>query len=199
MPGATQRGFVMSSLAPPIGYAVTAGAENWVAGVRFANRLLRQGVRLLVVRESGSLERGSFVVPRSPALDPWCPPDLDPKPILEIAADCGLPLRGLGADAELVARPLSLVRVGLYGGGGAPFNHAGILAACGFPAVFLSDADVRAGGLADVDVFVMPGGGERAMFGQLEPLGEAGCRAIAEWVRAGGMYVGCCAGSYDCI
>ena len=45
----------------------------------------------------------------------------------------------------------------------------------------------------------MPGGGERAMFGQIEPLGEAGCRAIADWVRAGGMYIGCCAGSYDCI
>jgi hypothetical protein len=45
----------------------------------------------------------------------------------------------------------------------------------------------------------MPGGGARAMHGQLEPLGEDGCRAIAEFVRHGGMYIGCCAGAYDCI
>ena len=45
-----------------------------------------------------------------------------------------------------------------HGGGGAPFNHAAILTACGFPIRFLSDAEVRAGRLAEVDVFVTEAG-----------------------------------------
>jgi hypothetical protein len=36
------------------------------------------------------------------------------------------------------------------------------------------------------------------MHGQIEPLGEEGCRAIAAWVRRGGIYIGSCAGSYAC-
>src|SRR3712207_8091190 len=41
---------------------------------------------------------------------------------------------------------------------------------------FLSDAEIRAGELDEVDVLVVPGGGFRAMHGQLEPLGEEGDR-----------------------
>src|SRR5690606_27907025 len=98
----------------------------------------------------------------------------------------------------VVAAPVAPVVVGLYGGGGAPFNQASLLAECGFMIRFISDAEVRAGQLDDLDVFVMPGGGFRAMHGQIEPLGEAGCRAIATFVERGGMYIGSCAGSYDC-
>ena len=43
----------------------------------------------------------------------------------------------------------------------------------------------------------MPGGGYRAMQGQLDPLGREGLRTIADYVRGGGLYVGCCAGSYS--
>jgi hypothetical protein len=43
----------------------------------------------------------------------------------------------------------------------------------------------------------MPGGGYRAMFGQIEPLGAEGARAIKDYVQSGGLYIGCCAGSYD--
>jgi hypothetical protein len=189
----------MPSFDPPTGYAVTTGPKKWVATTRFVNRLLRNGIRVLVVTESVSLEPGAFVVPNVPEMDPELLSVPAHTAIEEAARDAGVELRALGRDDAFIGRPLGLVRVGLYGGGGAPFNHAGILAAAGFPVVFLSDADVRAGALSSVDVFVMPGGGERAMFGQLDPLGEAGCRAIAEWVRAGGMYIGCCAGSYDCI
>ncbi len=88
-------------------------------------------------------------------------------------------------------------RIALYAAGGAPYNHAAVLAAAGHEIEFVYPADILAGALDAVDVFVMPGGGYRAMAGQLLPLGAEGCRRIADWVRAGGMYLGSCAGSYD--
>jgi hypothetical protein len=182
----------------PTGYLVTAN-DDWVAAYRFANRLLRSGARVLVAVESTTIERGSFIVPLSPTFDPWFDRELTAEDVHRAATDAGLELSPLAGTDRIVAAPLRLTRVGLYGGGGAPFNHAAILAECGFPVRFLTDAEVRAGQLAEVDVFVMPGGGFRAMRGQIEPLGDEGCRAIADFVRAGGMYIGCCAGSYDCI
>ena len=92
-----------------------------------------------------------------------------------------------------VTRP----RIALYGGGGAPYNHAAIFARAGYEIDFVFPADVRSGALAGFDVFVMPGGGYRAMMGQIQPLGRDGARALREYVHAGGMYVGCCAGSYS--
>ena len=142
---------------------------------------------------------GTIIVPLAPAYDPGLEQPVDVEEVRAAAAAAGVTLRPIEELARLIAAPLAAVRVGLYGGGGAPFNQAAILAACGFPVRFLSDAEVRAGELDTVDVFVMPGGGARAMHGQLEPLGEEGCRAIAEFVRHGGMYIGCCAGAYDCI
>jgi hypothetical protein len=182
----------------PVAYVI-ADNDDWVAAYRFANRLLRRGQRVLVAVESAPVERGAFVVPLTRSFDPWCDGGSTAEDVRDVANDAGVDLVPLNETDRVVAAPLRTTRVGLYGGGGAPFNHAAILAKCGFPVRFLSDAEVRAGRLAEVDVFVMPGGGFRAMHGQIEPLGEDGCRAIAGFVRAGGMYIGCCAGSYDCI
>ncbi len=88
-------------------------------------------------------------------------------------------------------------RIALYGGGGAPYHHAAVLARGGHELSFVYPVDVREGALAGFDAFVMPGGGYRAMQGQIDPLGAAGARAIADYVRGGGMYLGSCAGSYD--
>ena len=93
--------------------------------------------------------------------------------------------------------PERRARIALYGAGGAPFHHAAIFARAGHDVDFVFPADVRAGALDGFDAFVMPGGGYRAMFGQIEPLGADGARALREYVAAGGMYIGCCAGSYD--
>ncbi len=90
-----------------------------------------------------------------------------------------------------------MARVALYGGGGSPYNHAAILARAGHETAFVFAADILSGALDGFDAFVMPGGAYRAMAGQLEPLGVAGCRAIRQYVEAGGMYIGSCAGSYD--
>jgi len=88
-------------------------------------------------------------------------------------------------------------RIALYGAGGSPYHHAAILGRDGHDLRFVFPVDIQAGALESFDAFVMPGGGYRAMAGQLEPLGVAGCRAIREYVESGGMYIGSCAGSYD--
>ncbi len=88
-------------------------------------------------------------------------------------------------------------RIALYGAGGAPYNHAAVFARAGYEVDFVFPQDVLNGVLAGFDAFVMPGGGYRAMIGQIEPLGREGARALREYVEAGGMYIGCCAGSYD--
>jgi len=188
--------------APPA--FVIAPSADWAPTVRFANRLLRGGRRVLIVAgplpgaEAGP-PPGSCLIPLSPA---WGAEAGEPglaETLRAEAAAAGVELVPHDSSAAVLAAPLAPVRVGLYGGGGSPFNHAAVLAACGFPLRFLTDAEIRAGELATVDVLVVPGGGLRAMHGQLEPLGDDGCRAIAEFVRRGGMYVGCCAGAYDCI
>jgi len=176
-------------------------ADDWVSACFVANRLLRGGDRVLWITASPTDDgpaAGSFLVPLDPAFDPGLSEPVAAGMVLEVLSDANVNAVPFSGDS-VRASPIAPVRVGLYGGGGAPFNHAAIMAACGFPFRFLSDAEVRAGALAEVDVFVVPGGGSRAMHGQLEPLGEDGCRAIADFVRDGGMYIGCCAGTYDCI
>jgi glutamine amidotransferase-like uncharacterized protein len=88
-------------------------------------------------------------------------------------------------------------RIALYGAGGSPFHHAAVFARAGHDVEFVFPSDIRDGALDAFDVFVMPGGGYRAMFGQIEPLGTDGAATIKSFVQSGGMYIGCCAGSYD--
>lgn len=177
--------------------------ENWVGAIRCANHLLRAGQRVLQV--TGPLgdygetpPAGSFVLPLTNVADhgqEWNP---DVETMQRAAEDAGVTLHPWDGKTPFLAAPLRALIVALYGGGGAPFNQAAILAACGFTLRFLSDTEIRAGALDEVDVLIMPGGGFRAMHGQIEPLGEAGCQKVADWVRRGGSYIGSCAGSYSC-
>jgi hypothetical protein len=89
-----------------------------------------------------------------------------------------------------------MARIALYGGGGAPFHHAGVLAGAGHELGFVFPEEIRGGVLAGFDAFVVPGGGREAMVGQLDPLGPDGADAIDRFVQDGGMYVSSCAGSY---
>lgn len=179
--------------------------SDWVGAIRFANQLLRGGERVLQVTESlggeaspGGPMRGDFLIPLTPVVDAGLERAPDSDELLAEANAAGVRLRPWDGGPGVVAAPLRPLVVGLYGGGGAPFNQAAILAACGFALRFLSDAEIRAGNLDEIDVLVVPGGGFRAMHGQIEPLGEEGCRAIAHWVKRGGSYIGSCAGSYAC-
>ena len=90
-----------------------------------------------------------------------------------------------------------MARIAIYAAGGAPYNHAAILADSGHEVEFVFPVDILAGALDSFDAFVMPGGGYSSMKGQLDPLGADGCRTIREYVEEGGMYIGSCAGSYD--
>jgi hypothetical protein len=95
----------------------------------------------------------------------------------------------------LAGSPLAGRTIGVYGSGGAPWHHLALAAAHGAHVVPVRAEDVAAGRLAELDALVVPGGGAIAMAGLLAPLGEAGARAIAAWVREGGAYVASCAGS----
>ena len=55
----------------------------------------------------------------------------------------------------------------------------------------LEGDDLRSGALAGLDLLVMPGG---SGFDQYESMGEDGARAIRDYVRGGGKYLGTCAG-----
>lgn len=91
---------------------------------------------------------------------------------------------------------LASLRVRVYGSGGAPYHHLALAALFGADVGAISADAIRAGGLDDADVLVMPGGGVRAMSGLLEPLGAEGAASIRGFVETGGMYVGSCAGSF---
>ncbi len=186
----------------PAAFAIETEAK-WEPATRFANRLLRSQRRVLLVtggipEGNNTLAPGSFVIPVTPVFDPGLPAPVEVDTLRAEAEEAGVELVPLDGSSGLLATPLAPMHVGLYGGGGAPFNHAAVLAACGFSLRFVSDADILGGALNTVDALVVPGGGFRAMHGQIEPLGEDGTRAIAKFVRQGGMYVGSCAGAYDC-
>jgi hypothetical protein len=97
---------------------------------------------------------------------------------------------------EEINPTLRHLRVAVYGSGGAPYHHAGLVALWGGRPEALSAQQIREGALQGVDAIVFPGGGARAMGGMLEPLGTDGARAIRDWVAGGGMYIGSCAGSF---
>ena len=172
---------------------------NWRRACRLINFLLREGAEVRWAREPFSvttkngtrrdLARGAFLISQ---LEPVT------RPMLEAAQQRydieTQPVTALRGFVGLTLQPL---RIALYGGGGAPFNHARIFADLGFHVEFISPQEIRAGLLDDYDLLAVPGGGGLAMLGQLAPLGEAGCRAIKEWVQRGGMYIGSCAGAFD--
>jgi hypothetical protein len=180
--------------------AIEVSNENWPQSYACINFLLDHGFRILWATHPFSalispgqrraLDQGTFVITEVP-----CRGTID---WLEAAETrYGPQLLRLSSTEGLAGLSLQLINVALYGGGGSPFNHARIFAELGFRPVFVSPQEIRQGKLAGFDMLVVPGGGALAMKGQLDPLGEQGCQAVADFVRAGGMYVGACAGAFD--
>lgn len=94
------------------------------------------------------------------------------------------------------SRPrLGGLRAAVYASGGAPSHHLALLALWGAQPRIVHAEEIARGGLEALDAVIFPGGGLRAMAGQLGPLGEAGVARLRAWVEAGGTYVGSCAGS----
>lgn len=182
--------------------AFATSPDNWRAAYRLANLLLRAGVAVGWALEpftagSRPVPLGAFVVPLE--TDGWTgssPAGDDVGAIVQtFARTSGVTVTPASPDVPLL--PLGVPRIAIYGGGGAPYNYARIFSELGFVIEFITPQAIRRGALADVDVLAVPGGGLQAMKGQLDPLGSAGCEAVARWVRDGGMYVGSCAGAYD--
>ncbi len=180
--------------------AIAADIEGWPQAVAAVNDLLRDGATVLwatgpfeAKARSGaamSFDAGTFLVtePSDRPMPDWH---------LRIRREFEVEPVALGSVDGFDGLTLKTSRIALYGGGGAPYNHARIFAELGFFVDFIGPREIRQGRLSGFDILVMPGGGGLGMIGQLEPLGEEGCRAIKDFVRAGGMYVGSCAGSYD--
>ncbi len=171
--------------------------NHWIAACRAANLLARQGMAPLWatapftgVTSAGhrSTFRAGTIVITTEAHN---------RRLDALIAGSGAEAIAVTDADEIVGHPLRPLRIAVYGGGGAPYNHAAAYGELGFHVDFVFPVDVRAGVLSGYDMFVVPGGGNRAMMGQIDPLGEEGCKAIASFVNAGGMYLGCCAGAYD--
>ncbi|MFM7207047.1 MAG: BPL-N domain-containing protein [Planctomycetaceae bacterium] len=83
-------------------------------------------------------------------------------------------------DAEQVSKgPRNLLRI--------------LSTEAGFESRRITSAEIRQGVLDGFDVLIMPGGSGSK---QAERLQESGREAVRDFVRAGGGYVGICAGSY---
>jgi hypothetical protein len=174
--------------------AFRAAGSRWVNAYRAANLLAREGLSPVLAAKgfagttpsggSESFEAGTIVVEG----------DLDAEALV---SRFGVEAVALGSTKDVAGLPVRPVRIAVYGGGGAPYNHAAAYGELGFLVDFVFPEDILAGALAYYDLLAVPGGGGRAMMGQLDPLGQAGTTAIADFVREGGLYLGCCAGAYD--
>ena len=180
-------------------FVVNSQRDDWQRACRLVNFLLREGAEVRWATEpfratsTGGAEfelgRGAFLITDAACL---------PQSALEAAEQryqCAA--QTVENVSGFIGLQLQSPRIAMYGGGGAPFNHARIFAELGFHVEFITPQEIRAGGLSNYDLFVMPGGGGLAMMGQLNPLGETGCRMIKDWAQHGGMYLGSCAGSFN--
>lgn len=178
---------------------IASTSDNWQSACRLVNFLLREGgdVRWATApfRATGSdgcaqpYACGSFLIVDANTI---------PETVLgEAQQHFDIAAQAVDEVMGFVGLQLRRVRIAMYGGGGAPFNHGRIFADLGFDVGFISPQEIRVGKLSDYDLFGMPGGGGLAMMGQMNPLGEDGCRRIKDWVRCGGMYIGSCAGSFN--
>lgn len=180
-------------------FIVEQREDNWQRACRLINFLLREDAEVRWATEPFSaeasngkpleFERGAFLITDAGTLSP-----LRMDAALE---RYGVPAAAVADLQGFVGLLLKPLRIAIYGGGGAPFNHARIFAELGFQVEFISPQEIRAGQLDDYDLFAVPGGGGLAMAGQLHPLGEEGCRLIKAWAQRGGMYIGACAGAFN--
>ena len=105
-----------------------------------------------------------------------------------------LSLTSLGCSAEPV-------RIGVYSHSTNETKAAGIVRVFsliltkekGYALQRVKPQDIRAGGLTNFDVLIMPGGSGSKQATNLE---TSGCEAIRQFVKNGGGYVGICAGAY---
>lgn len=173
--------------------------NNWLGVCRLSNYLLREGADVrwatapfTALAGDGTarrLEPGAFLIA-----------DIKPvtKPMLAAAQErYGVRAQTFASLRGFKGFALRRIRIAVYGGGGAPYNHARIFAELGFQVDFVSPREICAGALDDFNLLAVPGGGGLAMLGQLNPLGEEGCQRIKAWVQRGGMYIGSCAGAFD--
>ena len=169
---------------------------NWQSCYRYVNFLLNTGAVVLWATESflGISDTNEQIIDRGTFLITYVP---DPTLHSSVQEHFDIVPTKLDSIENFVGLALKPIRIAMYGGGGAPFNHARIFAELGFFVDFISPQEIKQGKLSEFDLFGMPGGGGIAMKGQLDPLGADGCKQIRDFVQDGGMYIGSCAGAFD--
>jgi glutamine amidotransferase-like uncharacterized protein len=137
----------------------------------------------------------STLAARPPMLSPEArEPALSSQPLESTLAPEARELIGSLAGSGAAVRP---IRVGLFSDKSScdqPEPLARILESirlCNWKPV--TPGEIQADGLGRFDVVVFPGGGGRR---QAAALGEEGRRTVREFVRAGGGFVGICAGGF---
>jgi hypothetical protein len=95
------------------------------------------------------------------------------------------------------SRPMRYPRIGIYAGAGSSHSwlwFVDMFDCMGFhDIVLLDDASIRQEGVGDIDVLTVSGGDT---FAVAKALGPSGARHLKEFIGAGGIYIGSCAGAY---
>lgn len=167
--------------------------QDWIKTYSFVNSLLKECIEILWNREG-------FYIPIEPVLCMGIKHAIgcyEENIINMYSRHYGMELNMEDCLPDGEVLQLKPLRVAVFGGGGAPFNYGYGLSELGFDVYYIDASDIRCGMLEYFDAFIMPGGADRSMCGQLSPLGEEGINEIVRFVRRGGMYMGSCAGAYD--
>jgi glutamine amidotransferase-like uncharacterized protein len=193
--------------------AVLAEVNNWLRVFKVVNTFLDYGVSVLLCREeveiSGSkLPSGAFIFPLEGVFKELADEDsleavapLSEQEIREYIKSENIPLIKGEVKRGVNITPLTSPRVAFYEDSGC-FSHAMVIASSGFNVGWVNGREVTANALDYFDILMSGGGGGavKANINRenllLAGYGVEGAKKVAEFVRNGGAYFGCCGGSY---
>ena len=117
-------------------------------------------------------------------------------PALLICAGCATAPKAAACPKKIVSCTVKKIKTGFYidkgARGGGVLQLARLLHhSPQIDMVLLKGEDLRKGKLKGLDMVVMPGGSSQL---EMESMGPAGVKALQDFVRNGGAYVGICAG-----
>src|SRR5579864_438024 len=183
-------------------YIVRGDEKNWKVTYRFVNKLLTQGFRVEWVlspfnvytiedyNKSTSFPADSFLIEMSDDREG----SSNNSSLLKIASDLKIKMAKIDFSTEIKTLRLNRPVVGLFANAGSPFPFVPILADLGIEHIPLSVDDINDGGLRNVNVFVIPGGGDYGPPFQGKILGKTGRKKVRDFVSTGGGVWGSCAG-----
>lgn len=193
--------------------AISAEVDNWIRVFKVVNTFLDYGVLVLLCREeveiAGSkLPPGAFIFPLEGVFKEQADEDsleavapLSEQEIIEYIKSENIPLIKGEVKRGVNITPLTQSKVAFYEDSGC-FSHAMVIASSGFNVGWVNGREVAADALDYFDILMSGGGGGavKANINRenllLAGYGVEGAKKVAEFVKNGGAYFGCCGGSY---